>query len=144
VNLLGIAFSLGFLLGACRSETSQTTREPAASSQNQNANEPGLYLHFFSVAWGCVQVEKAKLEAASYTIQDYKTAAGACPADIAVIDLRASPLLTCSVSIGAAGVPGTYILYDKRSLDGKNVADLKAEGFTASNFCPMLAQKKFN
>ena len=102
------------------------------------------FVHFFSVAWGCIQVEVARLEAAQYTIRDFTPAAGACPTTVPVLTAVSKPLLQCPVVIGPASIPATYILFDKRTLDGQTVRDLQAEGFTEENFCPAVSQRAFN
>lgn len=129
---------------SCQSEQSKKKSEPEAVSTQEKDATDTKKISFFSVPWGCVQVDKSKLEAAAYTIKDYKTSPGACPSQINVVDQKASLLLTCAITIGPPAVPATYILYEKRTLDGKEVSDLKALGFSVSNFCPTLAQKKFN
>lgn len=140
----GLAFMVVF--SACSKSTSndgtpQTTGIQSASSATPAQNSK---LHFFSVAWGCVEVEKAKLDAAAYTIKNFATQSGACPSTLAVLTATSKKLLECPVVIGPSSIPAIYILFDKRSLDGKTVSDLGAEGFTVDNFCPMVAQKTFN
>jgi hypothetical protein len=117
---------------------------PEATADGQPVAAQTARVHFFSVAWGCVEVEKSKLDAASYTIKDFATKTGACPETLPVLTSTSKPLLNCPVVIGPKLIPATYILFDKRSLDGKTVSDLSAEGFTTENFCPALAARTFN
>lgn len=130
---------------ACSQSSSSPETQPATTGQAASTATSGSteQVHFFSVAWGCIEVEKSKLEAASYTIQDFETKTGACPSSLTVLNTSSQQLLECPVVIGPQSIPATYILFDKRSLDGKTVSDLRAEGFTADNFCPAVAQRSF-
>jgi hypothetical protein len=129
-------------ISACSQSSSTGGTQQAADGQP--AATSSAYIHFFSVAWGCVEVDKAKLEAASYTIQDFETKAGPCPATLPVLDATSTPLLECPVEIGPKSIPASYILFDKRTLDGKTVRDMRADGFTSENFCPAVAERTFN
>ena len=114
--------------------------DPTMTSSGMESNLAKL--HFFSVAWGCVEVEQAKLDAAAYLIQDYKTEDGPCPGTLPVLDQIAQPLLTCPVKIVLPAISANYVLYDKRAL-GSTVDDLKKQGFSQSNFCPAIFEKNF-
>lgn len=116
---------------------------PACSQPPASPSSAAGSVHFFSVAWGCVEVDQAKLNAASYTIQDFETKTGACPSSLTILNTKSQKLLECPVVIGPKSIPATYILFDKRSLDGKTLSDLRAEGFTVDNFCPQVAQRSF-
>lgn len=130
------------IYSACSPSSSTGGAQQAAESQPTVAESARV--HFFSVAWGCVEVEKAKLDAAAYTIQDFETKTGACPETLSVLNTTAQHLLKCPVVIGPKSIPATYILFDKRTLDGKTVRDLRADGFTTDNFCPAVAERIFN
>jgi hypothetical protein len=112
-------------------------------TEDANTAKDNKWVHFFSVSWGCVEVERAELDAMAYTIQDYRVSDGKCPDTLEVIEKTSEPLLTCPITIGPQAVPATYVLYDKRSLDGETVSDLESEGFTENNFCPAIAQRAF-
>ncbi len=141
---IGLAW-LGFFSACSKSSSSDGTPQTTGIQSASSATPvQSLKLHFFSVAWGCVEVEKAKLDAASYTIKNFETQSGGCPATLTVVNATSKKLLECPVVIGPSSIPAIYILFDKRSLDGKTVSDLSAEGFTVDNFCPMIAQKIFN
>lgn len=130
------------MFSACY-ESSNTGGTQQAADGQPAATAPA-YVHFFSVAWGCVEVDKSRLEAAAYTIQNFEIKAGPCPASLPVLDATSTPLVKCPVVIGPKAIPATYILFDKRTLDGKTVRDLRAEGFTSENFCPAVAERTFN
>jgi len=136
---------LAGFLPACSQSSSTPEAQPVAAGQAASSATSASteHVHFFSVAWGCIEVEKSKLDAASYTIQDFETKTGACPSSLTVLNTNSQKLLECPVVIGPKAIPATYILFDKRSIDGKTVSDLRAEGFTTDNFCPALAQRSF-
>lgn len=134
--------AMAAMYAAC--SQSSNTGGTQRAADGQAATTSSASIHFFSVAWGCVEVDQAKLDAAAYTIQDFETKAGPCPATLTVLDATSVPLLKCSVTIGPKSIPATYILFDKRTLDGKTVRDLRAEGFTSENFCPAVAERTFN
>lgn len=134
--------AMAAMYSAC--SQSSTTGGAQQAADGQPAAASSVYIHFFSVAWGCVEVDKAKLDAAAYTIQSFETKAGPCPATLPVLDATSKPLLKCPVEIGPQSIPATYILFDKRTLDGKTVRDMRAEGFTSENFCPAVAERTFN
>lgn len=129
-------------VSACSQSSSTGGTQQAADGQP--AANSKAYVHFFSVAWGCVEVDKSRLEAAAYTIQDFESKPGPCPATLPVLDVTALPLLKCPVVIGPQSIPATYILFDKRTLDGKTVRDMRADGFTSETFCPAIAERTFN
>jgi|GEM_PF-2817357 len=134
------------VLAAVNSACSKSSSPPATqqTADGKPVAAQSARVHFFSVAWGCVEVEKAKLDAAAYTIQDSATQVGACPETLSVLNSTSKPLLNCPIDIGPKSIPASYILFDKRSLDGKTVRDLRAEGFTTENFCPAVAERTFN
>lgn len=135
---------LAMALTSAACSQSSSTGGAQQTGDRQPVAAPQAYLHFFSVAWGCVEVDKARLDAAAYTIKDFETKTGPCPDSIPVLSATAVPLLKCSVEIGPPSIPATYVLFDKRTLDGKTVRDLRADGFTSENFCPAVAERTFN
>ncbi len=114
-------------------QTNQDIEESTSSSK----------IHFFSVAWGCVEVATIDLEAADYEIKDYQTSEGKCPDTLQVLEETSEPLFTCDVTIGPSEIDATYVFYNKRTLDKVNVDDLEAQGFTAEVFCPEISKKVF-
>ena len=148
--LLGWFMMLGF---ACDNQENRTekpaTQSPVTAGEKSSENTTdaagdGRYQHFFSVAWGCVEVKELDLQKADYQIQNFTTEAGRCPESLDVLGQKSEPLLSCEINIGSpAVVPATYVLYDKRSLDGETVSDLAQEGFRIDNFCPAVQQRDF-
>ncbi len=69
------------------------TKEKAADGQPAVTSGAGTYVHFFWVAWGCVEVDKAKLDAAAYTIKDFESKTGPCPETLPVLDTTSKSLL---------------------------------------------------
>jgi hypothetical protein len=141
-HLIFCILALAGMHSACSQSSNTEGAQQAADGQPAAASS--AFVHFFSVAWGCVEVDKTKLDAAAYTIQDFETKSGACPETLPVLDTSSKQLLKCPIAIGPKSIPATYILFDKRTLDGKTVRDLRAEGFTADNFCPAVAERTFN
>ncbi len=135
---------LALTFSACSQSSSTGGTQQTADGQAAAPAAQKSLVHFFSVAWGCVEVEQARLDASSYTIKDFETKTGACPETLAVLNATARQLLRCPVVIGPKAIPATYILFDKRTLDGNTVRDLRAEGFTEDNFCPAVAERTFN
>lgn len=124
-------------------QDSTSAKDQAESSSQTPAEIPDVpSVHFFSVAWGCVNVEKEDLDSEGYEIKDYKIEDGTCPKTLKVANEESKPMFTCKVKINDK-IDALYVLYDKRTLDGSTVNDLRAEGFTKENFCPIIGSKQF-
>ncbi len=143
-RLMFCMLAMASTYSACSQSSSTGGKQQPADGQPAVTSGAGTYVHFFSVAWGCVEVDKAKLDAAAYTIKDFESKTGPCPETLPVLDTTSKPLLECPIEIGPQSIPASYILFDKRTLDGKTVRDMRADGFTRDNFCPALAERDFN
>ena len=127
-------------ISGCTSEPT-TVDAPSTESTSSENTDQGADIHFFSVAWGCVELSESSLN--GYEIQDYAVEDGSCPSTITVVGESSSPLFTCEIVVGPEEVPASYIFYDKRSLDNETVQDLESQGFNEGNFCPEIEKKTF-